>query len=97
MNTVKLSKGGKTTVVNSKWKKRFEDDGWSVSGEKPKDPESTQVSVSELAELIESSTSKDDIEAIVLDAKGIDIDKRGGLDAVKKKAIAALTGESDEG
>lgn len=60
-------------------------------------PEGVITSISDLVNLIDSSTSKDDIEAIVLDAKGIDIDKRGGLDAVKRKAIAALTGESDEG
>lgn len=95
MNTITLTRNGKTTKVNAKWRDRFVKTGWEIDGDEPE--QSTSVSIDDLVKLVESSNSKEDIEAIVLDAKGIDIDKRGGLDAVKKKAVAALTGESDEG
>lgn len=95
MNTITMTRDGKSTKVNAKWRDRFVKTGWKLDGGE-QEP-STSVSIDDLVKLVESSTSKDDIEAIVLDAKGVDIDKRGGLDAVKKKAIAALTGESDEG
>lgn len=43
---------------------------------------------------LDAMTSKDEIEAYVLDATGVDIDKRGSLDTVKAKARAVLDGNS---
>ena len=40
--------------------------------------------------IINAMTDKDSIEAYVLEAKSIDLDKRGSLDTVKEKAIKAL-------
>ena len=40
-------------------------------------------------------TTKDEIEAYVLEKTGVDIDKRGSLDTVKDKARAVLNGNSE--
>lgn len=40
-------------------------------------------------------TTKDEVEAYVLEKTGVDIDKRGSLDTVKDKARAVLNGNSE--
>lgn len=39
---------------------------------------------------------KDEVEALILSTIGVDIDKRGSLDTVKEKAIAAIEAHSSE-
>jgi hypothetical protein len=44
----------------------------------------------ETLNLLKSLDSKDDVEALVKEKAGIDIDKRGSLETVKEKAMVAL-------
>lgn len=85
MNTVTLKRGGKVTEISVKWRERFLKDGWVEEGAEPEKPK--QVSTGDMAELIEASETKDDLEALIKDAFNVDLDKRKGLDKLKAESL----------
>lgn len=88
MDTVKIEKDGKWSEINSKWLPRFEKDGWVTDGQPEREPKrgSEKVTTSEIAELIELSETKDELESLIKDAFGVDLDKRKGLEKLKTEA-----------
>ncbi len=49
---------------------------------------------SELLEMIEMCETKDDLELLIKSEKGVDLDKRGSLKNMKKKAVKLAEGEA---
>lgn len=87
-NFIELERSGKTTKVNAKWRKRFEKDGWKVVGKTADEPPAPQkVSNGDMASLIDSSETKDQLESLIKDAFNVDLDKRKGLDKLKAEAL----------
>lgn len=50
----------------------------------------------DLRAAINDCRDKDEIESLLMSTIGVDLDKRGSLETVKEKAMAALKGHSDE-
>lgn len=85
MNKITLTRNGKSTKVNAKWRERFVKTGWKVEGGEEVAPE--KVSNADMAELIEMSETKDELEELMKDAFKVDLDKRKGLDKLKAEAL----------
>lgn len=85
MNTITLTRDGNVTQVNAKWRERFVKDGWKEEGGEDVAPE--KVSNGDMAELIEMSETKDELEELIKDAFNVDLDKRKGLDKLKAEAL----------
>lgn len=91
-NVIKIEKDGKKAEVVDRYLADFIKDGWLEVGIKTDD----SINISEIELKINSTESKDDIEAIIKDAYNIDIDKRGNLDTVKEKAISIVRAHGQE-
>jgi len=91
MSSIKIVRNGVEAEVVEQYLGSFLSDGWDRVVEPQSDGQ-----LDDIESKISASASKDDIELIIKDALGVDLDKRGGIDTVKEKALSLIRDSKPE-